>query len=210
MRILLILILLVFTKCTMERDELRNVDYLNKKHFFPKIFTSHFPEKINTSNENAFHFVTDSNSSLEISFMLVENVDWQNLYLDSLISVSVASYSSLDTNLFIINAFHNDENYFDRIKELNEVQMDYVKKHSVLNYLPVPNFFITKYRDNKEVNKLKDGFQLFVLEAESGEFWDKKYLKKGISMPKKWKHGISRGVAINKSEGIAIYWFQIW
>ena len=39
---------------------------------------------------------------------------------------------------------------------------------------------------------------------------NKEYLSKGVCMPKKWRNGYSRGIAIDDTESMVIYWLEIW
>ena len=79
----------------------------------------------------------------------------------------------------------------------------------MIDKLPIPNFWSLDL-DKDTRCKLPLGFELFVLESQSGVFWDKKFLTEDHYMPETWKHGYTKGIAMNSKTFEVIYWFAIW
>jgi len=142
--------------------------------------------------------------------MLYATVDKERLLAinDSIGLISKVNYRANDTCLLVVNRFTSKENWHLKSK------YKYVKKNKIdrpcyNNKLPLPNFWDSEYATNTETKLPKD-FIIYVLNSKSGKYWDEKYLTSGKYMPKLWKSGYSKGVAISKKRNIIIYWFIIW
>ncbi len=55
-----------------------------------------------------------------------------------------------------------------------------------------------------------DDLEVFVLKAEHGYFWKKKFDLERPETLGKWKNGYSCGVAISKKHKIIVYWMKVW
>ena len=79
---------------------------------------------------------------------------------------------------------------------------------------PVPDIINIILRDpyvDKEVkNKINNDMVLYIIDSKPGIYINKEYLPKDVCMPNKWRNGYSRGIAIDDTESIAIYWLEIW
>ena len=80
--------------------------------------------------------------------------------------------------------------------------------------LPIP-FFRDQFSDamytGSTCSGLKDGFILHVFDAQPGIFLSKELLYDSSEcLPEKWKHGFSRGVALNEKEKEVIFWIVVW
>ena len=92
--------------------------------------------------------------------------------------------------------------------------LDYYKKYCTKNYIPIPDFnslLGRSYPDffSKE-GKLNNNFVIYILKAEPGDFIPMNDISNGIGLPDTWRNGYSSGIAINKTENIAIYWIEVW
>ncbi len=54
------------------------------------------------------------------------------------------------------------------------------------------------------------GYEIYVIDVQPGEFIEKQDLPEGYRLPIYWKHGYSKGIALNHEEVKILYWFQIW
>jgi len=124
---------------------------------------------------------------------------------------AIGSYSSEDSCLVVVDKHLNEDNWFKIKKDVrNPKPISYEDKECHEGKLPVPNFYGEWWSETEEtLTKLK-GYQLYVLEAESGKFMDEEKLPNGMYTPKGWEHGYSKGVAINKETGTVIFWADIW
>jgi len=93
--------------------------------------------------------------------------------------------------------------YYDH---LNNPDISFLPSQEVY---PLPTFNSIKeilVRNNIEI----DSFDFYILELKSGLFYDKNYLPEVLEMPSNWKHGISKGYAINEDKMLLICWLYIW
>jgi len=92
------------------------------------------------------------------------------------------------------------------------------------NKYPIPYFeyFDFNLGDNNKVEEI-DGethhnfiyiipsdLEVYVLEAEAGNFWKVDCYEKRPEELKEWKNGYSKGIAISKKESIIMYWTIVW
>lgn len=182
-------------------------DYRSIKSFFPSKYIEFFPNELDTS------FITYSDClSPELGALhlyLVKHITWKDSsIIDSVYSNYEALYLSSDTCLLVINRFANRDRYFNIIISKEEEQQ--IKLPCYEDKLPIPNFWQFDFSTKANESKLPNGYQIYVLEAKSGNYMSDKLLTNGKSMPMMWKNGISKGIAINSIEGIIIYWLSIW
>lgn len=64
------------------------------------------------------------------------------------------------------------------------------------------------YREYKYV--IPEDLMVYVVDADSGDFWKVNCNEKRPEELKEWQHGYSKGVAISEKEDIAVYWAIIW
>jgi len=60
------------------------------------------------------------------------------------------------------------------------------------------------------VHTIPSDLEVYVLEAEAGNFWKELCNEKRPESLKKWKNGYSKGIAISKKENIVMYWTIVW
>nr|WP_319572374.1 hypothetical protein [uncultured Draconibacterium sp.] len=92
------------------------------------------------------------------------------------------------------------------------------------NKLPIPYFESYDFKlGEKEIIKNIDGethvnyiyniptdLQVYVVQAEAGDFWKISCNEKRPESLKEWKHGYSKGYAISKKENLIVYWTMLW
>ena len=122
--------------------------------------------------------------------------------------LALAKYATKDKCLLIVNRFETIDTYENRkvvdIIDSTNVNLDCYKKQ-----YPIPNFIDYENRKNNDL-KLDNDFDIYVLEANAGNYFSKFDLSPNFQMPEKWRNGYSKGIAINESKKIIIYWSVIW
>ncbi len=185
-----------------------NISYGNAKSFFGNIFVDHFPKKIGESNITFSEGFSPDMGNLEL---IVYN-KFENNKTSSLTKLyknkAIAIYKSEDTCLLVVNRFATKDSYYKLSSTEKEKKM--IEKECYNNLYPVPNFWHSPFTTYETQCKLPKGYELYVLEAKSGKYFNAKYLSDGWFMPLKWKNGYSKGVAISKENNIIIYWLIIW
>jgi len=61
-----------------------------------------------------------------------------------------------------------------------------------------------------DINHVPDDLEVYVLKAEHGYFWKKKFDLERPETLGKWKNGYSCGIAISRKSKIIIYWMKVW
>jgi hypothetical protein len=121
-------------------------------------------------------------------------------------NTSVGIYEPNDKCILTVNLFSIDT--------AGKIFLEYYFKHCGKKYIPIPNFLIRLGHlplvEYSEKGFLTKDFDLYVIEAEQGEFIENNYLTNGVGLPDNWKNGYSKGIALNMKSNVAIYWFEIW
>ena len=92
------------------------------------------------------------------------------------------------------------------------------------NRIPIPYFESYNFElGTKEIKKEVGGethykyiysipsdLKVYVIQAESGNFWKESCNEKRPEKLKEWKNGYSKGVAISQKENIVVYWSMLW
>lgn len=180
---------------------------LSKKEFDNKI-VSHFPDKIT----NHYKFINSQNAERnDVCFILYE-YELNKESIDSITSTTnkaIAKYNSRDTCLLIVNRFqtiHSRKYDIDaEITDSTKINQDCYKK-----LYPIPNFINYEYPNKNSDLKLDGNFDIYVLEAKSGNHFKKFDLIPNPQMPTEWQNGYSKGIAVSKEKRTIIYWSIIW
>lgn len=197
--------------CNGERANTSStIQYMDSKSEFNKKLVNHFPpRKITIPYELINSKNIDKN---DVSFMLYEYRAGDKTKADlsnSMKKKAVAHYTNNDTDLLIVNRYetiNTSENRLDVVIS----DSSKIEKKSYEKLLPIPNFIDFQEPNTKKDIKLKGNFDIYVLEAKSGNHFKEFDLKPNPQMPKKWKNGYSKGVAIEKERSIIIYWAIVW
>lgn len=211
--IVIIIFLVSFSGCNFQnrrKTEIVN-DYLETKKEVDSWLVKHFPSLLN--GEISVHINSKIESKNNIGFYLYEyNVELSKLKKIQAISEksAVAHYKMEDTLIFVINRFETlQTDYNGKIPKIDDSL--YVDSTLYARLYPVPNFIgYEKPVKTKNGIWLPTGFDLYVLEAKSGDYCTEFDLKENFQMPKGWKNGFSRGIAINEKEKTIIYWGVLW
>lgn len=182
-----------------------NDKYLSSKSFYKDNFVNHFPKKLDSNYITYTECVSPEGGLMRLDLICKLGKSGYDIFRDS----SKAIYLPGDTCLLIANRFANNKNYSYNILLSHEDSLK-ISRVCYQNELPVPNFWSNDYTTDSTDCKLPKDFEIFVLDAKPGKFLDDKYLTDGRYMPKEWKNGYSRGVAISKKRDVIIYWLIIW
>lgn len=192
------------------RNSRQNIKYNKGKSEFRAELIRHFPKDI----ENLPSEIVNAKdiSSNNVSFMLYEynaNAKEIDSVSSSIQQESIAKYNSKDLCLLIINRFVTPKSYNDmadtEIKDSTEINRDCYK-----NLYPIPNFINYNSPNENSDLRLTGNFDIYVIEAKSGNYFKEFNLLPNPQMPPKWKNGYSRGIAISKDKNTLIYWASVW
>lgn len=184
-----------------------NEHYDTLTNKFDKKLICHFPISLDT-NVKAISSSTASSANIFLLFTATKNDNIDSVY-QHFNTLSLKKYSPGDSCLLVANRFENDSNFWKLNKK--DVKTKEINKQCYEDKLPVPNFYrLDSYSTNKNECRLHSDFRIFVLDANLGKYKDINVLPDAWYMPKEWKHGYSRGVAISKKRKVIIYWVILW
>lgn len=177
---------------------------------FDKEFTDHFPEQVNT-RDYQYAFSCDkiySHPGIWLRTHLdKEEADTLWVYLTR---TSIASYDAMDSCLLVVDEKLTEANvYLQRRKNLSDsiLQMRDCQR----SRYPVPKFWSGIFFETSDTRVgLSPNYRLFVLDAKAGLFMNVDSLPKGRQAYRDWKHGYTKGIALDTVRSSVIFWFDIW
>jgi hypothetical protein len=184
----------------------------NKKYteIFEEHFISQFPRKIECIN---YTITSSANTEKnDVGLLLYVYGASQKIILkerNKVRKTAIAMYNSKDKCLLVVNRFETIDTYENR-KDVEIIDSTKVNQDCYKNQYPIPNFI--NYDNPKKNSNLKlDGdFDIYVLEAKSGNYFKEFDLIPNPQMPIHWKNGYTKGIAISESKKIVIYWSVMW
>lgn len=198
----IIILILFLCSCTQIRS---NEKYRKDLKLFPQFLIDIFPQELSTPFVSSLN--VDTTSKCIYYQLYVFNVDTtilnviksENWYKpnDSLL-ISIKRQTLFDWN-------YKQKTYYHSIVRNNEIYYPilFFEKNNLVRTIKNIDLF----SENSE-SGLNNEFQIFVLESKPGTYW--KGLKPLDYMPKGWQNGYSKGVCVDKSNNVMIYWFVIW
>jgi len=174
---------------------------------FKPVFVNHFPLKM---SEGTTYRSKSAEYNLTYLFLYqrIEKSQFLKLF-EVTKNEYTEKYNAADSCLLVINMFTTQKNLTQNNKATSTDLLT-LKDKCLKNKSPVPNFYNLDITLDSTRCKLPTGFELFIVDAKSGIYWDEKYLTDGKYMPEDWKHGYSKGIAMNEETLEVIYWFVIW
>lgn len=201
------------TKKNVEMNEI-NIKIANEKYeedkkifFIPKSIFNHFPSSIENLPVR-FYVEREDNSLIQSVIMCSyknDNIITDKLRL-ALDETGVKKYSSIDTNLYVIKKTCNYE----------DIQANILKKKIAIPYFEKENLIVDDLKPINEIfpmdnkNGLSSKFDIYIIDSKSKYTKDNNIVPVIDSLPKTHRDGFSRGICINSSEGIIIYWTVIF
>jgi len=185
-----------------------NKKYSEQKSFFPPELTNHFP---NTLNESIVTFTDNISSEMgSLELMVIDSIKNDSLIplQKDLESVYIGKYNSSDSCLLIVDRFLTRSKYYK--VENTDYDKRQIERPCYIGLFPVPNFWHNNFTTTETECKLPDDFVLYVVDAKQGKYLKEELLTSGWFMPKQWRNGYSKGIAISCERNIIIYWLVIW
>ncbi|GAA4776892.1 MULTISPECIES: hypothetical protein [Flavobacterium] len=183
--------------------------YLEYKKEFDSTLVSHFPNKI--EYVESFKILNTNQEKNDVSLFLIEyKVPKDSIkLLEKKFSKDLKyKYDSREKCLLIVNRFETKRTK-DSLEIVTVEDISKVNDPCYKNLLPVPNFIDFSIQRNTDFWK-DENFVIYVLDAKSGNHFEKFNLEPNPQMPDDWKNGYSKGIAIDKQKGTVIYWSVIW
>ncbi len=182
-------------------------NFLEIKKSYPDTLVSHFPKDLFLMSGYVYESGEDA-GNVRLQLNLELDSEAINTLSEALNGSSIAKYQADDSCLLIVNRFL-------RLTEWGFKNTFQSAKSRPINcsgyYLPVPNFWQNINAKNGQMsNRLPKDYTIYVLEANASRVTDSADRNVGEYLPEEWKEGYSKGVAINRSDGSAIYWFIAW
>ena len=203
--VLIVLVLNAVQACSGNRLSVIDQEYENSKKIFPEELISHFPENIGENYITHTEIVSPEAGIVRLDLTVkFDPADKIKELLDS----AVAVYRSEDTCLLVANRFAKREKY--GFVDPEDVDTAKISRFCYEDKYPVPDFWQSDHYSDSTECKLKKGFLLYVLDSKPGIYMPAKYLSSDPYLPEKWKHGYSKGIAVNYNDRILIYWVIVW
>lgn len=127
-------------------------------------------------------------------------------------SLSKTEYTPTDSNLLLVFSYTDVIEVKGRkFRDQETSERQALAKHNIntANSFPIPLFDIDIYKGNT-ISGLPEYFKIYVLDAMPGKYIEEKYLQECECLPKDWKHGYSKGVALSDEKRVIIYWLIVW
>ncbi len=233
----LFLCCIMFISCglsTKQNDSYR-YSFLEYSSIFNDSLLNHFPKKVDSLY--AFYHCRSKNDTNEKEHifkrnsLILVNIVSDNIK-DSVKKITAQCKEIIfpnDSCNVIVNMFNNgysdsqkefdrhllikrDKNFYTRIDSILYKMLKYRQDKCSSLHLPIPNFHPLYFYNIKITNgnRLTNDFIIYVLDAQKGHFLPEEYLTKGLGMPKGWRNGFSKGIAISDDRNIIIYWIEVW
>lgn len=208
--VIIALLVLLCNSCTNKNSfsNVTNDNYLEAKNQFDSILVNHFPTTLNSNNN-----LTVSNTNSEKNdvglFLFEYNLSEENIKkIKKKVQSALSQYNINDSCLLIVNRF-------ETIKTKDSLELVEIKDSSLIDKpcynkrLPIPNFIDFSIANSIGFWEHKN-FEIYVLDVGSGNHFNRFNLYPNIQMPKNWKNGFSKGIAIDETKKTVIYWSIIW
>ena len=219
--VLLIVLLSACKKRSFQQE--RDRAYHKSLLFFGDSLVQHFPKKL----ENAGYETTVLGATDTIKyFFKIHRIYLYQKYSDQeypemharVDSLTKAVYDANDSTLLLVFDYQDKVEIKGRMyyNEASPLKKELVGRNMRTGKsLPVP-LFGDEYNTGvaytgTTYNGLRDGFKLHVLDARAGYFLPGNKLSDSSEcLPEKWKHGFSRGIALNDQTKEAVCWIVVW
>ena len=219
---LFVLLMVLFSACkeTSIQQNMRK-RYHKSLSFFGDSLVKHFPREFEHGGYSTT--VLSSTDTIRYFFKTHRMYFYTNysnqeypIIRSSVDSLAKAVYNTNDSTLLLVfdylDKVEADGRVFDDTATPLEKELAHRNKNTSKS-LPVPLFSDETGAIYTSItySGFRDGFKLYVLDADYGFFLPRNKLSdSSVCLPKKWKHGYSRGVALNDQTKEAVYWIVVW
>jgi len=214
MRIFLIFIFLVFISCNNKQNRTKelasNNEYLNYVNKFSSKLTKHFPKKLPSEiySIQSLTYVEKNDVGLILIINFTKYERFNKTKYDIVTQKYKAIYNNKNEDLLKINSFETKETS-ENLSIINDIDTNLINQPIFKDKLPIPNFIEYSIHNNT-IFWEDENFDIYVIDADTGKYFEPDLLKPNIQMPSNWKNGFSRGYCINKNKFEIIYWLSIW
>ena len=183
---------IVLTRCGDKRAKEFLENYSKARAEFPSSLTDHFPLEFKTTGQ--LNAITPGGAyAYNMAFLCLalrtDSIELAGVS-ERLKNINARGFNPNDTSLIIVGD-----------------TLDYSRK---VNGTPIPSFYLYEKDFGLNSMKLDNDFTIYVLESKTGEYMTKENLTTKNKLPTNWKHGFSRGLAINNKKKEILYWLTIW
>lgn len=216
--ILIIILLGTVQSCnTKYNSTIKYGEEVMERDFLKKDLVSHFPDKIKDKVVTMWLAPPACLPTYECQaqfgdmYLVCKTNSPKQIMLDS---VLYKTEYRLDTNIII------------SLLDLKEdvLCVDKCNKWHAKRY-PIPYFETYDFglgdKDTikKEINgvvhvrytyNIPSDLQVYVVQAEAGDFWKVSCGEYRPNSLKEWEHGYSKGIAVSKKDDLIVYWVMIW
>ncbi len=224
----LLVCVIVFTNCnycndnTMYNDPSKRQFIEQMKLMYEKDIIDLFPSICRNpylgSNCRVYYY-SPWNDSIQSDFCgcAYFSINITSDMLDSLERMDYIEKIKYSDTLFTIDVPYMTyaESYRNPMKDSLQIPIADMRRHSyfTLGKYCCDTFFIGEYRFIEEREILPDDLIVYVIEAESGNFWknkDKAVNEKRPVLSEHWKHGYVKGIAVSNKLSHACWWAIAW
>lgn len=204
-------------KTSIENE--RTITYNKSISFFDNSLVDHFPKKIDDAFAVISNVFDESGADVK-SFcprVLIcykeYSYDDYNLIRNRSLKIAQSNHSPNDSNLLIVFPYIKD--YIEENIKYSEFDSKKLELLSIRNTqkpisYPVPLFDIQDFIADTYCG-LNSDFSILIFDAKKGAYIKDKYLSTECEcVPLDWKHGYSKGIAINDKINTIIYWIIAW
>ena len=216
---LFVLLIMLLSACKEKNPfQKRERTYHKSLSFFRDSLVQHFPRELgNAGYETTVLGATDTIKyffKIHRIYLYQKYSDQEYPEIHSRVdSLSKAVYDANDSTLLLVFDYQDKVEIKGHVyyNEASPLKKELVSRNMRTGEsLPVP-LFGDDYNIRETYSGLRDGFKLYVLGAETGCFLPKcKLSDSSACLPEKWKHGYSRGVALNDQTKEAVFWIIVW
>lgn len=170
------------------------------------------------SNCRAYNYSPcDDSTQSDFSACAYFSVNINSEMLDSLERMDYIKKIKYSDTLFTIDVPYMTyaESYRNPMTDSLQIPIADMRRHSyfTLGEYCCDTFFIGEYRFIEETEILPDDLVVYVIEAESGNFWknnEKAACEKRPILSEHWKHGYVKGISVSKNLSHACWWAIAW
>ncbi|MCK5136345.1 MAG: hypothetical protein KAR19_11205 [Bacteroidales bacterium] len=191
-------ILLMSWGCDIKNPGYYNSDWARISKDFNDSLLAHFPQNV----KGSYYFTTTfpikckESNRCGVILAIPTNSKSYRSHIPSFIT-STIEYKDSDPSVVIING--------QKSIEIEQGCGDSLK------IIPNIKRLITECKTCSEIgNEQLSEFSYYLIDTQSGRFIKEEYLSEREDLPQLWKNGFSKGIAINQSKTLVIYWLEIW
>lgn len=162
---------------------------------FSQDVTRHFPYDFSNYTSKRLHVFPETATRYHLKAGLIldtrVNDDFFRDIGKSLLHKEILNFSILNDSIFFLG------------DTLSDYSSNYYK-------YPLPDFSDVYDEFGLSSKRLSGKEEVFLIEYKSGEFLEPGHLVKGLLLPEAWKHGMSRGIALDSISNRVVYWLVYW